>query len=100
MAAACKLLPWLQQRTLGPRGRLRGFFLARVLGIALLFLISSYHGSALAVVALCAVRNALMNGTAPLLQSVVLDCVPSKARGRWSAIASFQAASWCAGRQR
>ena len=41
------------------------------------------------------VRTALMNSTGPLQQSVLMDFVPKKSRGKWNSAASISSFGWC-----
>mmetsp|Transcript_123654 Transcript_123654/g.395589 ORF Transcript_123654/g.395589 Transcript_123654/m.395589 type:complete len:545 (-) Transcript_123654:393-2027(-) len=65
-----------------------------VSGTALLFLISNQSLGPAIEVPLVIVRNALMNSGGPLVQSLILELVPSKHRGKWSSLASLRRMTW------
>jgi len=75
-------------------GRAPASMLLHVVATSLLFLISLKVMSAGLTVVCVLSRNAMMNSIAPLLQSILLDMVPQKHRGKWSAIASLRRTSW------
>lgn len=84
---ACKpVVRWL--------GRLPVANLLHVSGTCLLFLISNQSLGVAVEVPLVIMRNALMNAGGPLVQSLILELVPSKHRGKWSSLSSLRRMTW------
>ena len=81
---------WSAQRLSRRRGRGQMIVLLQGLAIACLIAMATYPAPALVVV-LFVSRGALMNATAPLSRTIVMDYVPRKRRGVWS---SLQTVAW------
>eukprot|EP00933_Yihiella_yeosuensis_P054872 TRINITY_DN5344_c0_g1_i1.p1 TRINITY_DN5344_c0_g1~~TRINITY_DN5344_c0_g1_i1.p1 ORF type:complete len:290 (-),score=33.23 TRINITY_DN5344_c0_g1_i1:456-1325(-) len=74
-------------------GRKRSIVLTHYVGTGLLFIVSC-GGPAIVIVPLVVLRNAVMNANTPITQSLVMDLVPGKHRGKWSGIASLRRLTW------
>ncbi|CAE8642279.1 unnamed protein product [Polarella glacialis] len=75
-------------------GRSRSVILTHYAGCSLMFLISFYKGPAIVVMPLILLRNAVQNSNVPVVQSMIMDLVPSHHRGKWSGIASLRRMTW------
>jgi len=54
----------------------------------------AYMKPLLLVVVLYVLRGALMNSSAPMTQSILVDCVKPEHRSRWTALQSLSRATW------
>lgn len=90
IAAAAQLVSPLARVT----GRLPAIIITHYGGTAFLFVISLIKFPTPVTVVLVIVRNALMNMNNPLLQSVLMDVVPAKHRGKWTAFMSLKRMTW------
>merc|ERR1712060_808685 len=79
---------------MGYSGRARSCLLLNSLGVSFLFIISRTNLPVAFTVVLVIVRNAVMNSSSPLLQSMIMDMVPKEHRGKWNSIASLRRMSW------
>jgi len=75
-------------------GRAPAILFLHSLGVLLLFSISLTTFPVAFTVVLVIVRNAVMNSASPLLQSMIMDIVPQKHRGKWSSIQSLRRMTW------
>lgn len=75
-------------------GRLPAIIVTHYGGTAFLFVISLVSFPTPVTVVLVIVRNALMNMNNPLLQSCLMDVVPAKHRGKWTAFMSLKRMTW------
>lgn len=90
IAMAAQLSPQVAQCC---GSRTRSTVLTHYVGTALLFIIS-FGGPAIFILPLVVLRNAVMNSNVPIVQSMIMDLVPSEHRGKWSGIASLRRLTW------
>mmetsp|Transcript_83329 Transcript_83329/g.258773 ORF Transcript_83329/g.258773 Transcript_83329/m.258773 type:complete len:444 (+) Transcript_83329:109-1440(+) len=90
IAASAQIAPKMARKV----GRAPTILLLHVIGTAMLFCISLSTMPALFTAPLVLLRNAVMNGATPLIQSIVMDTVPQRHRGKWSSIASLRRVTW------
>ena len=62
--------------------------------MALLVAFSHYNLPVWLICIVYVCRTALMNSTAPLTRSILMDNVPKRERGRWNALESVNMFSW------
>jgi len=74
-------------------GRCRAALIWHVLGVITLLMLCKVQSLPL-VIFFYIIRGAFMNAKGPIDQAIVMDCVDSKYRGRWSAIQSISRFSW------
>jgi len=74
-------------------GKCRAALMWHVLGVITLLMLCKVESLSL-VIFFYIIRGAFMNAKGPIDQSIVMDCVASKYRGRWSAIQSISRFSW------
>jgi len=74
-------------------GRCRAALMWHVLGVITLLVLCRVESLSF-VIFFYIIRGAFMNAKGPIDQAIVMDCVDSKYRGRWSAIQSISRFSW------
>jgi len=74
-------------------GRCQAALMWHLLGTACLFLLWKAESLPL-VLFLYIIRGSFMNAKGPIDQAIVMDCVDTKFRGRWSALQSISRFSW------
>ena len=92
-AVAFGLLTWGCRILASHMGRIRACILFALLGGLCLVGFAFAEDLRLSVV-FFVLRGAFANAVVPLDRSLVLDCVPSKERGRWAAAESLGSMSW------
>jgi MFS family permease len=80
----------LAQKFSMKKGRVEIIFIVQILAILCLFAMA-YYPPIWLVVILFVFRGALMNASAPLSRSILMDFVPKKSRGLWT---SLQSVAW------
>ena len=80
-------------------GRVQALMVSKIAGCsAMVLLVILFHSGAptfLALVPVYLLRTSLMNGTYPIQESILMDCVPSEMRARWKSLDSITAFGWC-----
>lgn len=80
-------------------GRVQTMLAVRVVGVSLLISMSMLINGGLREWYYCVpiyiIRTAIMNGTYPLEESIVMDFVPASTRARWKSLDSISTFGWC-----
>jgi len=83
----------LCRKVSGKVGRCQAAFTWQVCGVLALFALWRAQPLPL-VIFLYIIRGSFMNALGPINSAIILDCVDSKYRGRWSALQSISRFSW------
>ncbi|KPA75126.1 hypothetical protein ABB37_08793 [Leptomonas pyrrhocoris] len=75
-------------------GRLPSTIIVRLIGTTLLLLMGTTTLPLNIMLPIYIFRNALMNSTAGVTRSVIMDCVRKENRAKWSAFESFSSFTW------
>ncbi|KPI87469.1 hypothetical protein ABL78_3458 [Leptomonas seymouri] len=75
-------------------GRLPSTIIVRLIGTTLLLLMGTTTLPLNVMLPIYMFRNALMNSTAGVTRSVIMDCVRKENRAKWSAFESFSSFTW------
>eukprot|EP00667_Euglena_gracilis_P008170 EG_transcript_8273 len=78
-------------------GRIETILLIRAIGIGLLVamaVLKQYWRNPAVTIPLYIVRTALMNSVYPLTKSVMMDFIPKRSRGKWTAVNSIASFGW------